>query len=370
MENLFNKKLGFGLMRLPLKDNEIDIEQTKKMVDYFINHGFNYFDTAYGYSNTKSELAVKECLTSRYPRDKYILTDKLTSTYFSSQEEIIPFFMNQLKRTGVDYFDIYLMHAQSQNNYSHFTKNKAYETCLELKKQGKIKHLGISFHDTSEFLEKILIDHPEIEIVQLQFNYLDMDNPVVQSKACYEVCKKYSKPVIVMEPVKGGILANLDPDKAKILNDLDNGSVASYAIRFAASFDNVKMVLSGMSNLEQLIDNVSYMDNFIPLNEIELEAINKVVQMFKNQHLIACTNCKYCISECVQEINIPSLFALYNQSLIHRDWNPYFLYNSVVTKNGKGYASSCLKCERCEKVCPQHLKIREYLKDISKAFGK
>ena len=172
MENLFNKKLGFGLMRLPLKDNEIDIEQTKKMVDYFIDHGFNYFDTAYGYLNTKSELAVKECLTSHYPRDKYILTDKLTSTYFSSQEEIIPFFMNQLKRTGVDYFDIYLMHAQSQNNYSHFTKNKAYETCLELKKQGKIKHIGISFHDTSEFLEKILIEHPEIEIVQLQFNYL------------------------------------------------------------------------------------------------------------------------------------------------------------------------------------------------------
>lgn len=232
------------------------------MVDTILEQGFNYFDIAHGYLNGKSELALKECLTSRHKREEYILTDKLTMPYFNKQEDIRPFFESQLEACGVEYFDFYLMHAQSKDIFAHFKKCHAYETALELKEEGKIRHFGISFHDKAEVLEEILKEYPQIEVVQIQFNYVDYEDPAVESRKCYEVCRKYNKLAIIMEPVKGGNLVNLPEDARKILDDLHGGSTASYAVRFAASFEGVMMVLSGMSNLEQMKDNLSYMKEF------------------------------------------------------------------------------------------------------------
>ena len=287
------KNFGFGCMRLPMNGEEVDLEQTKKMVDTFIEQGFNYFDTAHGYIQGKSEKALKECLTSRYPRDKYILTDKLTANFFKKEEDIRPLFESQLEICGVDYFDFYLMHAQGAGNYAHFKECHAYETAFELKKEGKVRHVGISFHDKPEVLEQILTEYPEVEVVQIQFNYVDYDDPAVQSRACYEVCRKHNKPVIVMEPVKGGNLVNLPEDAKAVLDELYGGSPASYAIRFAAGFPGMMMVLSGMSSMEQMNDNLSYMKDFQPLNEAELAAVKKVQEIFKSKNLIPCTACRY-----------------------------------------------------------------------------
>ena len=250
-----------------MKDGEVDITETNCMVDAFLDAGFNYFDTAHGYLQGKSEKALKACLTSRYPRDRYILTDKLTANFFKTEADIRPFFKSQLEACGVDYFDFYLMHAQGAGNYPHFKECRAYETVFELKAEGKVRHVGISFHDRPEALERILTDYPEIEVVQIQFNYVDYDDPAVQSRACYEVCVKHNKPVIVMEPVKGGNLVNLPEDAKAVLDELHGGSTASYVLRFAAGFPGIIMVLSGMSDMEQMSDNISFIKDFKPLNE-------------------------------------------------------------------------------------------------------
>ena len=361
------KNFGFGCMRLPMNGEEVDLEQTKKMVDTFIEQGFNYFDTAHGYIQGKSEKALKECLTSRYPRDKYILTDKLTANFFKKEEDIRPLFESQLEICGVDYFDFYLMHAQGAGNYAHFKECHAYETAFELKKEGKVRHVGISFHDKPEVLEQILTEYPEVEVVQIQFNYVDYDDPAVQSRACYEVCRKHNKPVIVMEPVKGGNLVNLPEDAKAVLDELHGGSPASYAIRFAAGFPGMMMVLSGMSSMEQMNDNLSYMKDFAPLNDTELVAVRKVQEIFKSKNLIPCTACRYCIDGCPKHISIPDLFATMNTKQIYHDWNADYYYNVVHTAPGRK-ASDCLKCGKCEKVCPQHLQIRSLLEDVAKEF--
>ena len=363
------KKLGFGCMRLPMKGEEVDYDEFNKMIDYYIEQGFNYFDTAHGYIDGKSETAIGDCLSTRYPRESYILTDKLTDTYFNSREEIRPFLDKQLEWCKVDYFDYYLMHAQDRNIYKHFKKNNAYEECLELKKEGKIKHFGISFHDTADVLEQILLDYPEIEIVQIQFNYADYLSSSVQSKKVYEVCKKYNKPVIVMEPVRGGRLVNNLPDEAKkLFDDLgQNLSYASYAIRFAASFEGMYTVLSGMSNFEQLKDNVDYMKEFVPLNEKEMETVFKVGEIFKNLGGIPCTACKYCTEGCPKKILIPDLFSCYNAKVQFNDWNSGYYYD-IYTKEENGKASDCIKCGKCEAKCPQHLEIRKLLTKVAETF--
>ena len=346
------KNFGFGFMRLPMIGDEVDIPQTTKMVDTFLENGFNYFDTAHGYINGKSELALKECLTSRYPRDRYILTNKLSGNYFDTTEEIRPLFQQQLDACGVTYFDFYLMHAMNLTRFRRYQELHAFETVLKLKEEGKIRHMGISFHDKADVLDLILTECPEIEVVQIQFNYVDYEDPKVESRKCYEVCRKHNKPVIVMEPVKGGSLVNLPAAAHKIYNNLGTASPASYAIRFAAGFEGMLMVLSGMSTIDQLEDNVGFMANFQPLNQEELDAVHKVTAVFRNQDLIPCTNCRYCTEVCPKEIPIPDLFSALN-ALRQSTSAP------LIPDGSK--ASDCVKCGRCEEICPQNLNIRELL---------
>lgn len=363
---------GFGCMRLPMKNDEVDYDEFSKMIDTFINAGLNYFDTAHGYISGKSEIAIRDCLSSRYGRSQFLLTNKLTEPYFNKEEDIRPFFMEQLKNCGVSYFDFYLMHAQNARNYIKFKNCHAYEVASELKKEGYIRHLGISFHDTPETLDMILNEHPEIEIVQIQFNYADYDNPSVQSKEVYEVCIKHNKPVIVMEPVKGGTLVNLPIEADKVLKELNGGSNANYAIRFAASFNNMAMVLSGMSDMNQMNDNLSVMKDFKPLNEEEFKAINKVKEIFNSIQRIPCTGCRYCVDEnhCPMKIRIPDIFATFNRFQNLHDWNSASYYNNSLTIDGNGKASACIKCGMCERVCPQHLPIRELLVKVKETFER
>lgn len=380
MDNTFTeikKNFGFGCMRLPMVDGEVDMEQFKKMVDLFLEEGFNYFDTAHGYLDGKSELALREGLTSRYPRDRYLLVNKLTSMYFHKEEEIRPFFENQLKWCGVDYFDVYLMHAQNAAEFEKYKKCHAYETALQLKEEGKIRHFGISFHDKAVVLDQILTEYPQVEIVQIQFNYLDYEDPSVEARKVYEVCRKHNKPVLVMEPVKGGSLVKLPEDAQKIFDDLNEEegtqmSNASYAIRYAAGFDGMKVVLSGMSDLQQMKDNLSYMKEFQPLNAKEKEAVAKVVEVFHGLDMIPCTACHYCVDEnhCPKHIRIPDVFACLNSKKAFNDWNMDFFYSSVLTANGSGKASECIGCGGCERVCPQHLEIRKLLGDVAATFEK
>ena len=363
---------GFGCMRLPMKDGHVDYDEFARMADAFIASGLNYFDTAHGYINGQSETAIRDCVARRHNRSEFLLTDKLTDPYFNKQEDIRPFFESQLAACGVDYFDFYLMHAQDRNNYQKYKRCKAYETALELKAEGKIRHFGISFHDKAEVLDMILTEHPEIEIVQIQFNYVDYEDASVESRKVYEVCEKHGKPVIVMEPVKGGSLVNLPADADRILRGLNGGSNASYALRFAASFPNMAMVLSGMSNMEQMEDNLSAMRDFVPLNDDEREAVRQVCEIFHGLNLVPCTSCRYCIEEnaCPRGIRIPDMFSSLNAHEAFHNWNTAYYYNNVITDEKHGKASDCIRCGKCERVCPQHLPIRDLLTKVAATFEK
>lgn len=364
------KNFGFGMMRLPMKGDDVDYDQVNLMVDRFLENGFNYFDTAHGYLDGKSEIAIRKCLVKRHERSKYVLTNKLSTHFFDKEEDIIPLFNKQLEATGVDYFDFYLLHAQDAKIYEKYKRTNAYDVVRDLKEKGRVKHIGISFHDKADVLEKILNEQDGIEVVQIQFNYVDYEDEAVESRKVYEVCRKYNKPVIVMEPVKGGTLTNL-PEKAnEVLSTLNGVSAANLAIRFAASFDGMFMVLSGMSSLDQMNENVSFMKDFKKLDEREMDAVGKINNVFHNLNMIKCTACHYCTldNDCPRKIKIPELFACYNRKKIFQSWNQNYYYNTITATGGK--ASECIKCGKCEKICPQHLPIRELLEDVAKEFEK
>ena len=370
------KKLGFGLMRLPLLDpndtTKIDLEAVNGMADRFLAAGFRHFDTAAPYHGGNfSELAFRECVAKRYPRDAYTITDKLSFFIVQKAEELEGFFAGQLERCGVDCFDYYWLHAMNRQRLELAESIGAFDFINEKKAQGKIIHVGLSFHDKAEVLDGILTRHPEMEYVQLQLNYLDWDDPEVQAGACYEVCRKHGKPVMVMEPVKGGLLSSLPPEAEALLKAADpNASPASWAIRFAASLDNVCMVLSGMSTRSQLEDNLRFMSNFKPITADEQRLLAQVVDIIHAKTAVACTACRYCVDGCPQKILIPDIFKYYNRV---SKFGPGALPSAKqgyaqLAAQGHGLASACIGCGQCESKCPQNLPIIEHLKETVKLF--
>ncbi len=367
------KKLGFGCMRLPRLDKDdsksIDIEQFKKMVDTFLERGFTYFDTAYMYHGYQSEIAVREALVKRYPRDSYTVTTKLPTMMLKSAEDMERIFNEQLEKTGLEYFDYYWLHNINRSDIAQADGFDAWKFVIDKKAEGKVKHIGFSFHDMPDMLDDILTKHPEMEFVQLQLNYLDWDAENVRSRENYEVCVKHGKKVVVMEPVKGGTLANVPEDAEKLFKEIrPDRSVPSWGIRFAASLENVFMVLSGMSNYEQLLDNTSYMGSFEPLNGKEREAVRKAVDIIHSAITVNCTGCGYCTEGCPKHIPIPEYFRLYNGfKQLGGGWTAPQVkeYAEISSRPGVGKADDCIRCGRCEKTCPQHLMVRWLLPKVA-----
>ncbi len=363
------KKLGFGLMRLPLTDPEdttaIDMSQVKEMVDLFLQRGFTYFDTAWMYHKYTSERVVKEALVQRHPRDSFTLATKLHAGYVHSAEDRDWIFREQLEKTGAEYFDYYLLHSVNEETYAVYEKYDCFSWLAEKQRQGLVRHMGFSFHDSAEMLERVLAAHPEMEFVQLQLNYLDWDSPDVQSRLCYETARRHGKAVVVMEPVKGGTLAQLPPAAEALLKEAHpDWSPASWAVRFVAGLPGVEMVLSGMSNMAQLLDNTGYMTDCPSLTQEEQGLIRQVVDILTDSEAIACTACAYCVDGCPRHIAIPQCFSLYNAHL--RQEARTDEYTALIQKNGK--AGECIRCGQCVKVCPQHLPIPELLERVAARF--
>ena len=363
------KKLGFGLMRLPKKLTSIDIEQTKAMVDLFLEAGFTYFDTAFIYPG--SEAAAKEALVDRHPRESYTLATKMNAAIPGMTEKMVKNeFETSLKRTGAGYFDYYLLHALSHSNVKRYDKFDIWGFAKEKKAQGLIKHYGFSFHDEPELLDRLLTEHPDVEFVQLQINYADWENDKVASRRNYEVARKHNKPIVIMEPVKGGKLAS-PPKEVKALMDAcaPGASYASWAIRFAASLPGVLTVLSGMSNTQQMRDNLSFMRDFKPLNKEELEIIRKAQLIMESSAAVPCTTCRYCVEGCPKQIPIPEIMEALNLHLVNgRTEEGRAAYMACTA--GKGAAADCIGCKKCERVCPQQLGVTEYLKQANGLYGE
>ncbi len=366
------KKLGFGLMRLPQaegKEHTIDIEQTKQMVDMFMEAGFTYFDTAWAYAG--SEDAMRQALVERYPRESYTIATKNAAWIgCKTREDAIHQFETSLKQTGAGYFDYYLLHNLGQNRTKVFEDFDLWNFVLEKKAEGKIKHIGFSFHSTPEELEGILKAHPEAEFVQLQINYADWESKDVQSRAVYEMARKYDKPVVIMEPVKGGLLAEPPKDAAAILKEADpDASYASWAIRFAASLEGVITVLSGMSNVQQMEDNLSFMKDFKKLNDAEQAVMKRAREAIEAIPIIPCTSCNYCAKVCPNDIGISGTFSAMNMLTLYQNEQRALNHEKFnVTGQGKKRAAECVKCGKCEEACPQHIAIRDRLEEAVKAF--
>jgi predicted aldo/keto reductase-like oxidoreductase len=371
------KKLGFGCMRLPLLDEKnrssFDEEQVKEMADYFIENGFTYFDTAYMYHDYESENMVRRAVVERHPREAFTVADKLPVMQLKEKADHERIFQEQLSKVGVDYFDYYLLHSMNGSRIELLDKLGTWDFVEGKKKEGKVRNLGFSFHDDAETLDRILTEHPDFDFVQLQINYLDWDNRTIQSGRNYEVARKHGKKIVVMEPVKGGQLAKLPEEAMKILHKVSpDMSAASWAVRFAASLDGVMMVLSGMSTIGQMKDNTSYMKDFKALTDEEKDALEDVVRIVKAEKTIPCTACRYCVEGCPKHIAIPEYFALHNHE-ISPEKDSDFAYNNAQDRYDElaethGKAGDCIECKRCEKSCPQMIKITDELKKIAEEF--
>ncbi len=367
-------KLGFGLMRLPKVEDasgeRIDLGQVERMVDAFLDAGLTYFDTAYVYHDGQSERVAREALVERHPREAFTLATKLPAWKLEKPEDMQRIFDEQLERTGAGFFDYYLLHNVADEHIGIYERMGAWEWAQRLRDEGLIRHLGFSFHDTADVLDRLLTEHPEVEFVQLQINYLDWGHDVVQSGACYEVAERHGVPVVVMEPVKGGTLAKLPEDVAAPLTALDaSASQASWALRFAASLSQVKMVLSGMSTEAQMADNLATLapSAFKPLTQEERDALHEVVRRYTSVETVGCTACRYCTPGCPQGIDIPAIISCVNNRRRYRDSRSEMAYQRALTA-GSARASACVACGQCESACPQHLPIIEVLKEAAEAF--
>lgn len=364
-------KLGFGFLRLPLKDagdpKSVDVEAVKGLVDLFLEQGGTYFDTAYTYNGGMSEAALREALVKRYPRESFQIADKMPSWQLKDSSENRARFEEQLERCGVEYFDNYLIHWLNKRNYEICKKVESFEFLQQMKSAGRIRHIGFSYHDKADLLEQILKEQPCVEYVQLQLNYLDWESPAIEARRCCEICEKYHKPVIVMEPIKGGTLAQLPPEAEALFRAYaPNRSPASWAIRFAASQKQVQIVLSGMNSPEQIRDNWNCTE---PLNEEELALVRRVSEVIRSQVAIPCTGCRYCEKNCPRRICIPRYFALFNEAkraASNDAWKMASLYKELAEQNAP--ASACVKCRQCERNCPQQIKITDWLKEIAGVF--
>ncbi len=359
-------KLGFGLMRLPMQGEEVDRTAVCCMVDAYMEAGLNYFDTAYVYHSGESEKIAKECVVKRYPRDSFYLADKLPAWCLQSADDRDRIFNEQLERAGVEYFDFYLLHSLEDGyNYDTYEKYDCFNWALEKKREGKIVHFGFSFHGSPELLEQVLDKHPEIEFVQIQLNYADWENPVIQSGRLYEILTKRQIPIIVMEPVKGGMLANLQPELESMYKEVrPDASAASWAMRFVGSLPGVITILSGMSNDEQMHDNIETFTQFEPLTAQERALVKSVTEKLLDTPLIGCTACRYCCDGCPAGIDIPNVFRAVNTARkFKEEWRAKNYYRLLTEKSGK--AADCIGCGQCESVCPQHLPIIELLRDAS-----
>jgi len=366
------KELGFGLMRLPLKNTtdsgSIDQELTNKMADYFLEQGFTYFDTAYPYHGEQSEAAFKKAVVQRYPRETYTIADKMPVWLVKKNADYQKIFDEQLKRCGVEYFDYYMLHSLNAPMYADTQNIGGFEFIEKMKAAGKIRKTGFSFHDKADVLDRILGEHPKTDFVQLQINYIDWDNKSVQSGKCYETAVKYGKPIIVMEPVKGGCLASLPEEAEKLLKAHNKtASAASWAIRFAASLENVPVILSGMSTFEQMTDNTAIMREFKNLDNEEKGIIKEAAEIINRLITIPCTTCGYCTADCPQKIAIPKYFTLYNNQKRYGAL-PTLLGSYAYAASGAGRASACTACKQCEERCPQNIPIMEWLKETAKVF--
>lgn len=362
------KKLGFGLMRLPKTGDEIDIEQTKQMVDMFMKAGFTYFDTAWAYAG--SEDAIRQALVERYPRESFQLASKNAAWIkCNTREDAMAQFDTTLKQTGAGYIDFYLMHNLGHSRTKVFDDFNLWSWGLELKEKGLIKHLGFSAHTNAEELEEIIRAHPEAEFVQLQINYADWENPSIQSRKCYEVARKYDLPVIIMEPVKGGMLATPPAEVEAIFKEADpNASCASWAIKYAADKEGIITVLSGMSNTAQMEENLSFMKDFGGLTDKEREVLERASAAINAIPIIPCTGCDYCASVCPVSVGISASFSAMNILTLYGDMekarNELGWY---VDGMGKKRADACIKCGACTAVCPQQIQIPDELEKVDGA---